>query len=355
MTAPMSRHALPALLALAASAAMAAPANYAISKIAKDDGVKPNTAEAISNNGNLTGQAVVDFFPNAPFVRIGDTSAGLGFIGPGQGMTGNDVNLGGQVIGTVVGSGGQPVATLWERDGSIKWPADTLSCGGGTLSASRGIAINTAAVAVGTYTCGWGDDAVTKGYIFQVNFSNDPGTLGGKNTLVNGVNSIVQVVGGSQVASPDGQGAYHAFVWQGGTMKDIHPTGTVASQAVAVNDQGQVVISGLHDVGSDVPSSMYLYQNGTTKLLPRCKRGTNLSINAINNHGQMVGYYYPAQAEGKPVGVLIEQGKCYRLQDLIKQSDGAWNSLQANDINDSGVIVGTGNRGAFMMKPQALR
>ena len=73
----------------------------------------------------------------------------------------------------------------------------------------------------------------------------DLGTLGGALSAAYGVNNAGQVVGRSR---PLGAPTDHAFVWQGGTMRDLNELvdqplapGTILEQAAAINDSGLIV------------------------------------------------------------------------------------------------------------------
>ena len=77
----------------------------------------------------------------------------------------------------------------------------------------------------------------------------DLGTLGGKSSEANGINSVGSVVGQSSLPG-DGQ-VRHAFVWHKGDLIDLNSllppnSGWELMEANGINDDGYVVGSGSH-------------------------------------------------------------------------------------------------------------
>jgi probable HAF family extracellular repeat protein len=83
----------------------------------------------------------------------------------------------------------------------------------------------------------------------------DLGTLGGASSAAQAINTAGQVVGQSTyIAGVSGLGPDlvndHAFLWQNGTMIDLNSllpagSGWILEDAVAINDKGQIVCSGV--------------------------------------------------------------------------------------------------------------
>lgn len=130
---------------------------------------------------------------------------------------------------------------------------------------------------------------------FQV--LNMPGP-NGRGTRATGINNLGHVVGVAQVAATeDGVPVERAFLWDGERMRDLSPLGSAQSQAHAINDRGQVVLTSTH-------------------------------------------------AEGGREAFLWQQGRMLRLNDLLPK-DAGWDLQEAWDINNRGQMVGVGARRGF--------
>ena len=66
----------------------------------------------------------------------------------------------------------------------------------------------------------------------------DLGTLGGRSSQANAINSSGVIVGMSNVA---GSEQPHAFIWKSGVMSDLGTLAGGQSEATAINDDGIVV------------------------------------------------------------------------------------------------------------------
>src|SRR5439155_155495 len=115
---------------------------------------------------------------------------------------------------------------------------------------------------------------VTAGQAMAAAFTvTDLGTLGGSFSVARGINDLGQVVGYSATAG----GATHAFLWQSGTMIDLgtlNPAGG-DSYASGINNLGEVVGTSTSDFidedsgfGSNLPHA-FLWQNGSMADLHR--------------------------------------------------------------------------------------
>ena len=140
---------------------------------------------------------------------------------------------------------------------------------------------------------------------------NDLGTLGGNSSQAFGINSHAQIVGAASNTIPDPFAAVmifppsatqvRAFLWQGGSMRDL---GTLGSgndaNAQGVNERGQVTGFSFTDTSPNattgIPTSHpFLWQNGT--MIDLGSLGGTVAnpggffnpAPSINNRGEVVG------------------------------------------------------------------
>ena len=136
----------------------------------------------------------------------------------------------------------------------------------------------------------------------------------------------------------------HATLFNNGTAQDLgnQPNG-INTQATGINDAGD--ICGYSDavVNGQVGYQSFLYRNGQYTNLGTLPGEIAMFANAISNNGDVVGntYYHP---------FVYHNGTLSNLFDLVDPSLG-WTKGTAVDINDQGWIVGYGNKGGFLMKP----
>lgn len=164
-----------------------------------------------------------------------------------------------------------------------------------------------------------------------------------------GINNIGQVVGISGVAVLN-RISTHAFLWENGVMRDLGTLGGSNSGANSINDSGQVV--GYSQTSSGKSIHAFLWQNGVMKDLGTLGDSSS-QAQSINNSSQIVGS--SSTTSGDERSFLWQNGMMTDLNSLLPSNSG-WNRLtSANDINDIGQIVGTGQIGdqsrAFLMTP----
>jgi probable HAF family extracellular repeat protein len=172
----------------------------------------------------------------------------------------------------------------------------------------------------------------------------DLGTLGGHESLATAINRDGQIVGWSENGILDpvslmGETQTRAFLWDEGRMLDLGTLGGPDAYAVHINDEGQVVggsyvdatvhpITGLPTV---VP---FLWCRGRMKNLGHLG-GTFSEAVQINNRGQVLG-------DGTVAGDLETHPTFWeddRLTDLNLASRGG-SLLTGNWLNQRGEIVG---------------
>ena len=82
------------------------------------------------------------------------------------------------------------------------------------------------------------------------------GGLGGGGSYASAINDRGQVVGEGKNAS----GAWHAFLWQNGTMTDLGTLGGKKSAATSINERGEIVGTSTTRSGQ---THAFLWQDGT--------------------------------------------------------------------------------------------
>ena len=152
-------------------------------------------------------------------------------------------------------------------------------------------------------------------------------TLFPSGTEANGINNSGEVVGTGYLSPSN----FHAFMYSGGKIRDLGPSGAYQASAYAINTSGQIV--GTYSLNSGA-SGTFLYTNGMMTRVPN-PAGTRGGFGvAINDNGEIVGALYPA--EGGSHAAKFRDGVWTDLGNL----PGAQGSA-ANAINTAGDIVGT--------------
>jgi probable HAF family extracellular repeat protein len=119
----------------------------------------------------------------------------------------------------------------------------------------------------------------------------DLGTLGGTDSLAEGINASGQITGFSYTdKSPNattGEPTMHPFLWDGSAMHDLGSLGGTMAAAVGINDDGRVI--GWSNLAGDTAYHPFLWDaHGMIDL--KTLGGDNGEAIWINNAGQIVGY-----------------------------------------------------------------
>lgn len=301
----MKKHTIGALCAALAVLAMplqASAGSYAFTPLTTFDGTNSG-ANAINDAGQVvgyTGRGAVVWNGTSPTLLAG-------LLGGDQpGSTATSINGAGQIVG--VNAWG--AAAAW--NGATQTTLD--------MGQSNAWGINDAGQAVGMSR--QGQAAVWNGATRTV---LSPG--GGKGYAINNGGEVAGCV-----CSPD-QYVSQAVVWNAGVVTVLGGEwgASNGSAGLAINDAGQVV-----GYGTSHATMVPVLWNGTTPTILPTLGTTPSRAKAINDAGQIVGI-----SAGH--AVLWSGDAVTDLNTFLGAADQAagWVLQSANDINDSGVIVGT--------------
>jgi probable HAF family extracellular repeat protein len=284
-------------------------------------------ALGINNAGQVVGEADTSAELRHPFIWEAEVMTDLGTFNDGRVGSAWALNELGQVVGfSEIAAFDDWHAFLW--DGGVMTDVGTL---GGDESEAYGI--NELGQVVGFSGIAASSD--WHAFLWQSGVMTDLGTLGGTHSQAFAINDAGQVVGRAFTGS-----AEHAFLWDSDGMTDLGTLGGEQSGAWDLNESGQVV--GSAQIASFI-SHAFRWEGGTmTDLAPQGDTRFSTAT-AINEAGHVVG---DVVEELTQFAFLWRNGKMLDLNNLIPVDSG-WLLLRANDINDSGQIVGYGVREGF--------
>ncbi len=231
-------------------------------------GLADSDAFAINANSEIAGTSMDFGLPTdnrvaflylpSPAYSLSAGMNSLGTLGGNQ-STGFDLNDSGETVGGAQLSGAQMVPFLWLPSAAYGLSAGMNSLGtlGGTSASilHRAQAINSSAEVVGlSFTSVGAAHAFiwlpSAAYGLSAGMS-DLGTLsGGTISLALDISSSGKVVGTSNVSG----GAFHAFIWENGTMTDLNNlidsnANWTLTRATGINTDGEIVGWGTNQLG----------------------------------------------------------------------------------------------------------
>jgi probable HAF family extracellular repeat protein len=331
----VNKVALMALLALSSSGIAFSQKVFTSFKV---PGSSPNTMISINNGG----QVVVNTGTSASYdVSIWNRISGsevVGLIGPTSGGAG--LNAAGDVVGA-----GDPdnlnyfQAFVWQPVGGVQW----LGSLGGDLSAANGI--NASGAVVGqSYTGTYAQHAFlwTQAGGMQ-DLTIDLTSIGGATATA--INSSNQVVG---YYFPNGSRNTLGFLWtQAGGLQNFGSTGTLA---FAINDSGTVVGQSPF-VNAAKHAFSWTQTGGITDL--GTLGGSASSAQGINNRGWIVGTSLTTSKNGLLHGFLWTASGGMKDFTVVAGLGQSYQIYSAQ-VNDSGVIAMSTNKGSYLLVPTMI-
>lgn len=162
----------------------------------------------------------------------------------------------------------------------------------------------------------------------------DLGTLGGNTSVAYAISPSGVIVGSSVTAA----GAEHAFRWREGVLADLGTLGGTRSVAYAVNPSGDVV--GSSTTASGAQHAVLWPKGGGIVDLGTLGRVSSVAM-GINPSGQIVGYFTGAPSGG---AFIWQKGVMSELPGVLREVPGFTGEgvPHAYAINAAGDVVGDG-------------
>jgi probable HAF family extracellular repeat protein len=205
-----------------------------------------------------------------------------------------------------------------------------------------------------------------EGYVYSVKskqimalapYSGDP------DSAATAINQKGEIVGISGLCSNavGGASAIHAVLWQNGTSTPLD-LGNIGGQAwntpTSINNEGDVVgfanLSGDQNAGYNPGAFLWTPSTGAMQNLGALAQDTNSVAFAINDHGLIVGQSYGPNGSH---AFVYQNQVMTDMNSLVVNLPSSVTLTYANDVNNSGVIVGgafnskTGESPAFVAIP----
>jgi probable HAF family extracellular repeat protein len=209
-------------------------------------GSPESLGRAINGTGTVVGESRTDSGETHAALFAGNAVTDLGAT-LGKQSQANAINDAGVVVGWSQSEPGQPALSF------IRQPSGVLSQFGSSLGGSiaQATGINAAGVVIGNAS---NSDGRQHAFVYQDGILRSLGTLGGLNSFARDINGSNQVVG----TSDDEYSNRQAFLHEAGVMtalaRLLPATNTaVLTEAVAINDRGQILANGNYGPADPTP------------------------------------------------------------------------------------------------------
>tara|TARA_R110000737_G_scaffold2923_14_gene9698 strand:+ start:29287 stop:30402 length:1116 start_codon:yes stop_codon:yes gene_type:complete len=249
------------------------------------------------------------------------------------------INNNGQVVGYSENSMGSRTATLWDGTRTTDLGADMNAVGS---SAARDINDNGTVVGSAAINPGF-----SKGFVWGSEGYQVAGTQyqGGSNLSVNNDGVMVGhsfFFGDPDTASistPDGRGGFDT--------RDLGPAGFTFSIATAINNNGMSVGHTNFGNGGAWQAAIFtsdLLGQPSDPMLLGSLDGLNISeANDVNDSGMIVGYSWDGTHSGLDSRAWAwKAGEMFDLNDLLEEDSMFELLIEATGVNNNGDIVGYG-------------
>jgi probable HAF family extracellular repeat protein len=307
-------------------------------------------SSSYANGINNGGQVVGDAYPNA-FLYINNSMQNLGLVSNAVAASAYGINNAGQIVGTSSMYSGDPYVIITR---AFFYDNNLLSDIGleENVRLTQAYGINNVGQIVGGCTTNLDDYSWSRLYhafLYTGSTVTDLGTLGGDYSEALGINDNGQIVGDSTITS--GDSISHAFLYENGVMQDLGTFGGYLSVAYAIDNGGDVVGVADHIDGS---SSAFVYSYGAMQDLGILDGGSYSEALGINSSGQIVGDTY--DTNGNQLAFVYANSTMTDLNSLQFNLNSGWILQAAVGINDVGQIIcngidSSGQSHAFLLNP----
>ncbi|HXG90664.1 MAG TPA: hypothetical protein VNJ02_20280 [Vicinamibacterales bacterium] len=306
-----------------------------------------SSAVGINGRGDVIGNSETADGDTHAFHVVNGTMNDLGTLG-GKNSHAAAISNTGLIVGRSQAADGSYRSFVSLSDGQL-WDLSSLDNRLKHAGFATSVAVNSLGHVVGYIQTHTDHKAArSRVFIYKDLKITDLGTFGGEDGVVAGINDVGQIVGyfGRE---PHADYADHRGVLMTGNV--VTPLGSLGGRMTTptdINNAGQAVGFAQVQGGED---HAFLYANGKIADLGTLSGGTQSFAYGINVSGQAVGSSDSTQGQR---AVLFEGGKVIDLNTLIPSGSG-WVLTEAKDINDAGLITGTGivngQQRAFLLKP----